>query len=144
MIIATPRKQATPITTARVLRAPALRAFFTLDDLGFFARVPLLMRIDVLLVKTDRRICGANRLPAAPARTRGVNSGGCGSCGSADFVSGPVAEWHSQFRDRPDKDRRAVSNQWQGSLQRVNASRWSTKELGRRLTALSMLPTLVS
>jgi len=49
------------------------------------------MRIDVLLVKTDRRICGANRLPAALARTRGVSSGGCGSCGGADFVSGAVA-----------------------------------------------------
>jgi len=73
------------------------------------------MRIGVLLVKTDRRICGANRLPAAPARTRGVSSGGCGSCGSADFVSGAAAGWDSQFRDRPDKDRRAVSNQWRGS-----------------------------
>jgi len=61
-------------------------------------------------VKTDRRICGANRLPAAPARTRGVSSGGCGSCGSADFVSGAAAGWDSQFRDRPDKDRRAVDS----------------------------------
>ena len=68
MMIAAPMKQIPVTTTARVPKAALVpEAFFTLVDFDFFARVPLLMRIAVLLRETsNRRTNGANGVPVRP------------------------------------------------------------------------------
>jgi beta-lactamase class A len=104
MMIAAPMKQIPVTTTAREPKAALVPdAFFTLVDFDFFARVPLLMRIAVLLRETsNRRTNGANGVPVPatekrrcnPPRTRGLR-------GWPEPVIGRVAGCTTQFRDRP-------------------------------------------
>ena len=71
--------QSAPATVANAATitpgGPVRGAFFALTDLDFFARVPLLMRIDVLLGETSDQRSKANRVPcrrrgAAPRKPR--------------------------------------------------------------------------